>query len=283
MIRNYGAIVLVLSLGLIVGCATGQVRESAREGNLDSLVAPLVEGIAPYGGDVVGVEGDAVYVNLGASAGVERGQVLDIYRFGGEITDPKTGETLGYTSEKVGAVEVDLVQGKLIRSTIIKKPFPPGAIRVGDKALLSGRKRQRIAIAEFEASGGDRLGAVVSERIIAKVVRWGRLEVVERNRLAKVMEEYRLSQAGLVEPSTAKEIGRLLGVDGIITGTAIRVGNRVRISARLIEVESGRVLAAGEAALDVRELGLEARGEQRRTPMMGPMWFLWTDPGGSEG
>jgi serine/threonine-protein kinase len=50
------------------------------------------------------------------------------------------------------------------------------------------------------------------------------------------------------------QIGRELGVEGLVEGSALRSGNRVRVTARLIEAEDDRHVWAGSYERDIRDV-----------------------------
>jgi len=88
-------------------------------------------------------------------------------------------------------------------------------------------------------------GVVVSERLLTSLIRERKLEVVERNLLEKVMGELKLQYSGAVDERSIKSLGKILGVDAVVTGTLMRrPGGLLEINARVIGVENGMVLAA---------------------------------------
>lgn len=113
--------------------------------------------------------------------------------------------------------------------------------------------RRHVAVVPFRDTSGkeSRSGAVVAERLMAHLLDRGSLEVVERSQLEAVMEELRLGSMGVVDPASVKRLGRFLGVEAVITGTTVDLlGNQVEVHARLIDVETARVLAASTAKID---------------------------------
>ncbi len=69
----------------------------------------------PWQGKVVRAAGNKVYINAGALAGVEVGDVFVVYRPGEELIDPDTGLSLGKVETKIGKIEVtknDIGNGK---------------------------------------------------------------------------------------------------------------------------------------------------------------------------
>ncbi len=88
------------------------------------------------------------------------------------------------------------------------------------------------------------------------------IRVVERSQLEKILKEQNFSRTGLVDPATASEIGKLLGVDALILGTvkqmevkesgSLSIGPfkvsgikaTVNLGARIVSVETAEILAS---------------------------------------
>jgi TolB-like protein len=116
---------------------------------------------------------------------------------------------------------------------------------------LSRQEKSRIAVAEFSNLDGrtTQLGQYVAEELITRLFRTGRFHVVERHLLNRILDEHELNLLGLVDEASAKEIGKLLGVDAIACGSLTEIGERVKINARLISTETGQVFAVASASI----------------------------------
>lgn len=111
---------------------------------------------------------------------------------------------------------------------------------------------RRVAVVPFRDQAGrlTHSGAVVADRLTLHLVQ-REVEVVERVRLADVMGELKLGMTGALDGASVKRLGRVLGVDAIVSGTLIElVDSRVEAVTRLVEVETARVLAASSATLE---------------------------------
>jgi curli biogenesis system outer membrane secretion channel CsgG len=62
-------------------------------------------------GKIARVDAGEIYINVGAEAGVQVGQVFQVVRKGKAITDPDTGEILGADETRVGQVKIIEVKG----------------------------------------------------------------------------------------------------------------------------------------------------------------------------
>jgi len=112
---------------------------------------------------------------------------------------------------------------------------------------------RKIAILPFayvdnrESSGG----IIVAERLTTRIIKLKKLTVVERSLLDKVMEELKLQISGVIDPDSAKELGKVLGVEAIITGSLLpaRTG-KVEVNARLIKTETAEAVVASSVLVD---------------------------------
>jgi TolB-like protein len=124
------------------------------------------------------------------------------------------------------------------------------------KHLLKGLSRapsKRIAVLSFPYHNGDESSgsSLVAERLTTLFVESGRAEVVERALLDKAMGEIRLGLTGALDPATGQKLGKTLGVSAIVTGTLIDLEEGMtEVNARLIQTESGAILAATRTRIE---------------------------------
>jgi TolB-like protein len=115
------------------------------------------------------------------------------------------------------------------------------------KVRVRGEKA-KIAIIEFqdlneEARKGS-MGAILSEMLTTSFVNSEAFKITEREQLHKVAKELQLSQSGIIDVTQAKQVGRMVGADAIITGSVTKIGYDLRVDARIIDVQSGIILIA---------------------------------------
>ena len=122
--------------------------------------------------------------------------------------------------------------------------------------------KTKIAVLDFELQGEGYktadMGQIVAEWLITALVKEGRFDVVERRLLAKLMEEQKLSMTGIIDETSATQLGKLLGVKVIVSGSVMKVQDIIEVNARLIDVESGSIAAAetvrSSTAIQLEEL-----------------------------
>ena len=86
-----------------------------------------------------------------------------------------------------------------------------------------GSEANRVAVLPFIYSGTDPelrpLGRAISEMLVTDLSQTDRLVLIERLRLQALLDEMRLGEEGLVDPSTAARTGRLLGAGRTVQGS----------------------------------------------------------------
>ena len=87
-------------------------------------------------------------------------------------------------------------------------------------ALAAGAEaRPTLAVREFEnKAGGDVPASAVTEMMTTELYEAGLFTLLEREKLKYVGEEIRLSQSGLMDESTAPELGKIKGAQYSMTG-----------------------------------------------------------------
>ncbi len=118
-------------------------------------------------------------------------------------------------------------------------PPPP------DQLKLVG-ERMGLAVLPFQTKGlGTEMGEInVVEQMMTTFFNLNRFKLFERTQLEKILEEQKLGMAGVLDASTAAEIGKGIGVDAIVLGTVTRAGANIGIDARLIDTETAEIITA---------------------------------------
>lgn len=111
-----------------------------------------------------------------------------------------------------------------------------------------GFDKIKIAVLDFQMQGqgfeNDDMGKIIAEWLTTAFVKEGRFDVVERRLLSKVLGEQELAVSGVVNTNTATELGKLLGVKIVITGSVIKLSQQIEVNARIIDVENASIIAA---------------------------------------
>lgn len=130
------------------------------------------------------------------------------------------------------------------------------ALRKVAKELADGiGSSKNLQVAVFIIPYYDRHASdgpmLVSEQLEAYLASETSLRLVERQRVASLLEEFHLSDTGLLDSNSTRLLGKMLGADIIVTGTLIDIENgKTEINARGIVASTGRIIAASRALLD---------------------------------
>ncbi len=113
---------------------------------------------------------------------------------------------------------------------------------------LKGEGNKKIAVLSFPYHDG-RMGSgstIIQERLTTYLAQTGKVEVIERRLLEKVLNEMKLGSSGVVDAATAQKLGKVLGAAAVVTGTLHNIPkkNKVEINARLVRTETAKILAA---------------------------------------
>lgn len=118
-------------------------------------------------------------------------------------------------------------------------------------APLASAGQLRLAVGPFDdatdAPETEHLGRGLQAMVTTDLVQVEGLAVVERARLQDVLDELALGTEGLLDPSSAAEVGRLLGATHVVSGAYTLDQGTLRLDARLTTVQTGEVLVAAEA------------------------------------
>jgi TolB-like protein len=153
-------------------------------------------------------------------------------------------------------VKVTRVVGDDVKVKALEKAPP---LKAGDKVVFP-LERKLIAVKDFEVIVGHNKEAArfLQEDVESLLVESGQFSVVERAKLSTIMEEIQLGQTGAIDPATAQRAGKLLGAEIILTGTLAASGNEWNVNLRLVNTETGLIIAAIHRMAALNELKAEA-------------------------
>ena len=108
-----------------------------------------------------------------------------------------------------------------------------------------------IAVIEFSDLQGNvtDFGRFLAEELITRLYQTKKFKVIERHLLNKIIAEQKLSLTGIVDPTSAKQLGKILSVDAIVSGSITDLAQSLRINARLISTETGEIFAVASTEI----------------------------------
>lgn len=170
------------------------------------------------------------------------------------LKDPEERQRAGKLLEKIRANMKD-------RASNVKSKLEPG----NDMADVPvGNLSYKPYIAAFPFNDANarteqtKLGQTLTEMLITALIQDDKFSVMERVQLEKILAEQSLGQTGTIDTETAVEVGKLSGLEAVIVGSISQLKTAIEADARLIEVETGKALAAANARVnsidDIRDL-----------------------------
>jgi serine/threonine protein kinase/TolB-like protein len=114
-----------------------------------------------------------------------------------------------------------------------------------------------LAILPFEERGAGvkELGGQVADLLFAKLATKDDLILVDRADLARTLKELELGLSGAVSKESAPRVGQLTGARLLLSGTVLQADKRRHLVAKLVSVETGRIVGLSVDDPQSGELG----------------------------
>jgi TolB-like protein len=183
-----------------------------------------------------------------------------------------------------------------------------GAILAGLSAGLSApavaqrgevaQRKELVAVLDLGILGGTQAqGAALTNQLRAELLRTGRVTLVDRSQLEAILDEQALQQSGCTSTECAVDVGKILGIRQIVTGTLTKLDENLwQVSIQLIDVETTETIKAEVFTHEGNYVSLLSQGMTRvakaltsgvkipEAPVVEaddgkPGWALWTGVG----
>lgn len=154
-----------------------------------------------------------------------------------------------------------------------KKPMKPSTIALSmpsgwDDSIIDRIKegkglKKRIAVMEFAGNSkfDGKVDLKLSDMLITSLVKSGKFDVIERTQIELVLSEQNLGMSGIIDESTAVEVGKLLGAEYVLFGVVTSATQQeidkfaytlvvieTSIDVRVIDAETGKIIVAEHAS-----------------------------------
>lgn len=124
------------------------------------------------------------------------------------------------------------------------------SVTMADKIIKA--KKKTVAVTDFTDLQGNitQLGRFIAEHFSVALAGSGQgIEVIDRTHIKQLLKEHKLAEKGLIDTVTAKELGKIAGVDALITGTLTPFGNTVEMTIKVLDTETAKVIDAGAGSV----------------------------------
>jgi fibronectin type 3 domain-containing protein len=126
---------------------------------------------------------------------------------------------------------------------------------------------QKVAVMPFRAPV-DLVGASIADMVATEILKTYKYELIERSQIEQILQEQSLGMKGVTESALAMQVGKILGVQGVIVGTVPEYGMRavesrelpaVGINIRMIDAETGSIIwTVSDSAIATKVISLSS-------------------------
>ena len=107
---------------------------------------------------------------------------------------------------------------------------------------VKGQDRLAVAVMDLEGRGVSAMEAqTLTDRLRSEMVNVGVFQVVERGQMEMLLEEQGFQQTGCTSAECAVEMGKLLGVQAMATGSIGKLGTVWTLDVRMFDVGTGEI------------------------------------------
>ncbi len=159
----------------------------------------------------------------------------------------ETGQRIADVENSNRRERLDKLINELAEAYRQQKPAP---------AATEGKPSEKLTITflDFKSRGDITNREGEDEYILLKMMDYlrdtGKVKVVERQLVEKLLDELKLGSSELVDPQVSVKLGRILAAKFIITGHIIRDRDNIQAGLRLIETETTVIKAAIAESMD---------------------------------
>ena len=125
----------------------------------------------------------------------------------------------------------------------------PLVLVFGERSAVAAEST--VAVLPLEKGAGSEvyegLGKALAGMLVTDFSGVAGLQLVERERLQELMAEIELKKTGFLDSSTAQKLGRGVGASYLVTGSYSVVAKAFLMDARIVRVETGKVVKAASA------------------------------------
>jgi TolB-like protein len=149
-----------------------------------------------------------------------------------------------------------------MKSTMVRSAFVWCAIFIAAGSSLPEEQKANFAVITLKngegVSGGE--AEIITDRLRTELFRTGRVSMMERDQMQEILNEQGFQQSGVcTDEACMVEMGQLLGVQRIVSGSVGRLGSMFLVNIRAIDVETAKIISV--VSVDIRG-GIEDLVEQ---------------------
>jgi len=135
----------------------------------------------------------------------------------------------------------------IIPQTLLAYEKEINSLSISMAEKISKAGKVRVAVVDFTDLQGNvtELGRFIAEEFSVSLAGAGKgFKVIDRVHLKSIIREHKLSATGLIDPGTARQLGKIAGVEALVTGTITPFGESVRLSIKILDTATAEVIDA---------------------------------------
>jgi TolB-like protein len=108
-----------------------------------------------------------------------------------------------------------------------------------------------VAVIDFEGNNyiTAQQATFMTTMFQGELVRTGRVEVVDRNSMDRIIAELKFQQSDWVNPERVRRFGQMIGADYLITGSFEMLGSQFYLSVQMLDIETARIVHSSRLML----------------------------------
>ncbi|MGX9726784.1 MAG: FlgO family outer membrane protein [Candidatus Electronema sp. VV] len=115
---------------------------------------------------------------------------------------------------------------------------------------IAGKGKKTVAVVDFTDLEGNvtQLDQFIAEEFSVALAGAGKgFRVIDRTRLMSIIKENKLAATGLIDPATASKLGKIAGVDALVTGTLTPFGDTVHLTVKVLDSNTADVIDSAKS------------------------------------
>lgn len=133
---------------------------------------------------------------------------------------------------------------------------------------ISKTDKKIVAVVDFTDLQGNvtELGRFFAQEISTSIAMGGKeFEVVDRTHLNSILTEHKLAEKGIIDPQTARQLGKIAGVEILVTGTITPLGDNIRLNAMVLDIETAKIIAGTKQSIPMTGTLANLSGSEIKT------------------
>ena len=119
---------------------------------------------------------------------------------------------------------------------------------MAEKIAAKGKKT--VAVVDFTDLEGNvtQLDRFIAEEFSVALAGAGKgFRVIDRTNLKSIIKENKLSATGLIDSATARKLGKIAGVDALVTGTLTPFGDNVHLTVKVLDSDTADIIDSAKS------------------------------------